>query len=201
MRHDVDFDCELAYRLALIESEMSVRATYFFLISSESYNVASTKNRAFIRQIRDLGHEISIHFDPVNYDDFLQGFECEKAFFERLFEVDVKTISIHRPTQFFLELDEPIAGVAHTYQKRFVERMKYFADSTGVWRYGHPANSPEFCARQDMHILTHPIWWTVSDEGNTNTEKIKSHYLRRVEQVKRHYADNCKPFQDIYGTF
>jgi hypothetical protein len=198
IRHDIDFDCELAYRIAAIETEMSVRSTFFFLISSESYNVASPKNREFINKIRDLGHEISIHFDPVIYENFVTGFDCERQFFEQLFEIPVETISIHRPTPFFLDLDASIAGIAHTYQKRFVESMKYFADSTGVWRYGHPANSPEFAERKNLHILIHPIWWTVSDEEADNIEKIRSHYLRRVEQVKKHYAENCKPFNEVY---
>lgn len=200
IRHDVDFDCELALRAAQIEHELGVRATYFFLISSESYNVASAKNREYINAIRGLGHEISIHFDPVVYEDFVKGFDCERAFFEHLFDVPVEIISIHRPTPFFLEYDQPISGVEHTYQSKYVEQLKYFSDSTGVWRFGHPANSPEFAERRNLHILIHPIWWTVSEEEARNTEKIRSHYMRRVEQVKKHYAENCKPFLDIYDT-
>jgi hypothetical protein len=200
LRHDVDFDCELALRTARTESEMSVTSTYFFLISSESYNVAAARNRKCIEEICELGHEISIHFDPVVYDDFVKGFDCERLFFEKLFDVDVKIISIHRPTPFFLEYDQPISGVDHTYQSKYVEGLKYFSDSTGVWRHGHPANSQEFAERKNLHILIHPIWWTVSEKDDINTEKIRSHYLRRVEQVKKHYADNCKPFSDIYDS-
>jgi len=200
LRHDVDFDCELAYKAAEIEHELNVNATYFFLISSESYNVAAAKNRDYINGIAELGHEISIHFDPLVYEDFVKGFSSEKAFFESLFDVEVKVISIHRPTPFFLDYDRAIDGVEHTYQSKYVEQLKYFSDSTGIWRYGHPANSPEFAERKNLHILVHPIWWTVSNDGSSNTEKIKSHYLRRIEQVKNHYAENCKPFLDIYDT-
>jgi len=200
LRHDIDFDCELALKIARIEHENSVRSTYFFLISSESYNVAAARNREYINEIKNLGHEISIHFDPVVYDDFVKGFECERLFFEKLFDVEIGMISLHRPTPFFLEYDQPISGVEHTYQSKYFERLKYFADSTGVWRYGHPANSPEFAERKDLHILTHPIWWTVSEDEANNTEKIKNHYLRRVEQVKKHYAENCKPFLEVYDT-
>ena len=200
LRHDIDFDCELALQIALVEKELSLRSTYFFLISSESYNVASARNREYINEIRDLGHEISVHFDPVVYDDFIEGFECERQFFERLFHVEIEIVSIHRPTPFFLEYNELICGIEHTYQRKYVEGMKYFADSTGVWRYGHPANSTEFAERKNLHILTHPIWWTVSDEDSNNVEKIKNHYLRRIEQVKKHYAENCKPFREVYDT-
>ena len=39
VRHDVDFDIELAYNLALIENEMNIKATYFILTTCENYNV------------------------------------------------------------------------------------------------------------------------------------------------------------------
>lgn len=198
MRHDIDFDCELAYKMAQIENELSIKAIYFFLVSSESYNVASPKNRAFIEKIKNLGHEVSIHFDPLVYENFEEGFECEKMFFEKLFGVDVNIISIHRPNQFFLEYDSPIGGVEHTYQSKYFADLKYFADSTGVWRFGHPCNSDEFAERKNLHVLIHPLWWMMGEAQIDNVEKIKRHYVQKVAQVKRHYADNCKPFQKIY---
>jgi hypothetical protein len=200
IRHDIDFDCELALQIAQLENRLSVKSTFFFLISSESYNVASSRNRTYIEQIRDLGHEISIHFDPVVYTDFIKGFQCERLFFESLFDVSIEVISLHRPTPYFLEYDQPICDVEHTYQSKYFEKLKYFSDSTGVWRYGHPANSTEFTERKNLHILIHPIWWLVSDDETNNQDKIKRHYLQRVEQVKKHYAENCKPFLDIYDT-
>lgn len=198
LRHDIDFDCELAYKMAQIENEFSVKAIYFFLVSSESYNVASPKNRAFIERIKNLGHEISIHFDPLVYENFEEGFECEKMFFEKLFGVDVKIVSIHRPNPFFLEYDQPIGGVEHTYQSKYFADLKYFADSTGVWRFGHPCNSAEFAEGKNLHVLIHPLWWMMDETQIDNVEKIKRHYVLKVAQVKRHYADNCKPFQKIY---
>ena len=199
LRHDVDFDCELAHRMAATEKEFGVRSTYFFLVSSESYNIASPKNRAYIEKILDMGHEVGIHFDPLVYPELARGFECERGFVEQLFDIEIRIISIHRPTPFFLESDEPLCGVDHTYQSKYTKDLKYFSDSTGVWRYGHPANSDEFATKQNLHILIHPIWWT-GDTAGENTEKIRGHYLRRVGQIKDHYADNCKPFGDIYDT-
>ncbi len=148
----------------------------------------------------NIGHEISIHFDPLAYQDVEKGFECEVSFFEKLFGVKVKIISIHRPTPFFLQSNQPICGVEHTYQSKYFSDLKYFADSTGVWRYGHPFHSKEFAEKRNLHILIHPIWWMINDEQMNNVEKIKLHYFHKVKQIKGHYAENCKPFLEIHDN-
>jgi hypothetical protein len=195
MRHDIDFDCRLAYEMALAEQEMNVISTYFFLVSSESYNIASAQNRKYIEAIRDMGHCVSIHFDPLNYDDFEEGFRTELDYFQKLFHVKVDIISIHRPNEFFQQYDSPILSVEHTYQKKYFKDLKYFADSTGLWRFGHPFHSPEFAERKNLHILVHPIWWTM--DGQSNSEIIYNHYRLKVDQTKTHYQANCKSFIDI----
>src|SRR5688572_20406942 len=81
LRHDIDFDCRLAHQSALIEHEMGIKATYFFLISSESYNVGSPQNYRYISEIKNMGHTVSIHFDPVIYQDFEKGFKHELEYF------------------------------------------------------------------------------------------------------------------------
>ena len=39
IRHDVDFDCEFAYKMAKIEYILGVRSTYFFMLSNSIYNL------------------------------------------------------------------------------------------------------------------------------------------------------------------
>ncbi|SMO36005.1 polysaccharide deacetylase family protein [Solitalea koreensis] len=197
LRHDVDFDCQLAYQLAQLEENMGVKSTYFFLVSSDSYNVASKANFEAIKAIQGLGHTISIHFDPTVYTDFSKGLEVEVAFFEHFFDTKVNTISIHRPNSFFLEYDSPIMGIEHAYQSKYFKNIKYFADSTGEWRYGHPFESEEFEQGKTLQILIHPIWWVIN--GSSNLDKLKSYYAQKKIVMKEHIANNCKPFRDIYG--
>ncbi|RYD95319.1 MAG: hypothetical protein EOP50_08175, partial [Sphingobacteriales bacterium] len=138
LRHDIDFDTQLALRCAEQEVELGIRSTYFFLLRSEFYNPFSASTYKEICAIRDMGHDISIHFDPTLYDDFHAGFREEQQFFETVFQVPVRTISLHRPNEFFQSYNEPIGAVEHTYQTKYFKDIKYFADSTGVWRFGHP---------------------------------------------------------------
>jgi hypothetical protein len=69
MRHDVDLDIVPAYRLAQIEKDAGIRASFFFLMSSDTYNPASGTNRALLRDMAEEGFEIGLHFDPTIYPD------------------------------------------------------------------------------------------------------------------------------------
>jgi hypothetical protein len=92
MRHDVDRQVERARRLAEVESEMRVRASYYFrekFIDDDSDE---------IRYIESLGHEVGYH-----YEDFvMEKGDVDKAYamfvrnIEKMRQVaDVRTITMH----------------------------------------------------------------------------------------------------------
>ena len=101
LRHDIDFDTNFALNSAIIESNLGIKATYFFLIKSNIYNILTPNNFANIKKIHELGHTISIHFDPTIYKDFKLGLEIETKLFTQLFNVHPYIISLHRPNNFF----------------------------------------------------------------------------------------------------
>ena len=72
IRHDIDFDIKLAHDMALIENELGIVSTFFFLTSCHSYNVLSKESRLLIMKINEMGHEIGLHFDPTLYKENLQ---------------------------------------------------------------------------------------------------------------------------------
>ncbi|MGV3547207.1 MAG: hypothetical protein ACO1N4_09105 [Pedobacter sp.] len=195
LRHDIDFDITFAYQTALAEKELGITSTYFFLLRSEFYNPFSKSNFDLIKDIESMGHNISIHFDPSIYEDFKIGFDEELAYFKHVFKVNVDIVSIHRPNDFFQNHDQLLSGVSHTYQKKFFKDIKYFADSTGQWRFGNPIDSEEFKNLKSIHLLTHPIWWFV--EGNNNLEVLEKHFNNRKISLKQNFYDNCIPFRKI----
>ena len=195
LRHDIDFDVELAYECAKIENELGIKSTYFFLLRSEFYNLFEIRTFELVRLIKGLGHEISIHFDPTLYEDFNVGLSTESSFFNHLFNVNIKIISLHRPNDFFLKYNLPISGISHTYQDAFFKDVKYFADSTGIWRFGNPLNSEEFNSKKSIHLLIHPIWWMV--DGETNYDVLKNHFKNEISKAKNKYEQNSIPFRDI----
>ncbi|MCL6274278.1 hypothetical protein M3P19_09670 [Muricauda sp. 2012CJ35-5] len=195
LRHDIDFDTDAALQTARIENKLGVKATYFFLMTNSSYNPFDKDNLKAIKEIKELGHKITIHFDPTIYDDFVQGFELEKQCFETMFNTEVDIVSLHRPNEYFQNYDKPICNCEHTYMDKYFRQIKYVADSGGTFRYGHPFNTDEFKNGKTLHILIHPIWWIF--EGQTNHEILKDFYTKKKEQLKKHYAFNCKPFNEI----
>ena len=44
LRHDIDFDCGYARALAEVEVDMGLVATYYFMLSSPTYNAFSREN-------------------------------------------------------------------------------------------------------------------------------------------------------------
>ena len=82
LRHDVDFSLESALLMAKLETSIDINSNYFFMISSNFYNIFSHHSFKIIKEIQKLGHNISIHFDLTIYDDIEDGFFKEKNIFE-----------------------------------------------------------------------------------------------------------------------
>lgn len=196
LRHDIDFDTSLALQCAEIEHNLGIKSTFFFLMKSELYNVFSEKDYKNVMAIKALGHKISIHFDPTIYEDFHKGLEKEVQVFRSMFDEEVTIISLHRPNTFFQQLDETIFDIEHTYQSRYFRDIKYVSDSTGEWRFGHPADTDEFANKKSLHVLIHPIWWMVS--GDNNIDKLKKYFADRVKQLNQQFYLNCIPFRQIH---
>src|SRR5262245_23044590 len=64
LRHDVDFCLQTALEMAQLEAQLGVRATYFILLSSPSYNVFSAPENSIPARLVELGHEVALHYDP-----------------------------------------------------------------------------------------------------------------------------------------
>ena len=57
-RHDVEFEPDIALKMAQIEHDLGVHATYFFQLHSECYNLFDDHYRGVFHQIKDLGHHV-----------------------------------------------------------------------------------------------------------------------------------------------
>lgn len=73
LRHDVDTSIDKALQLATLEYQEDVKSTYFFLLNTDFYNIASQSSIEKIQRIHDMNHEIGLHFDETKYTDFTLG--------------------------------------------------------------------------------------------------------------------------------
>lgn len=92
LRHDVDELAGNALKMARLERELGVRATYFFRIVKQS-NVPDV-----ITEIRELGHEIGYHYEDLtlangDYDKAIITFKEHLDYFRQYYPV--KTVCMH----------------------------------------------------------------------------------------------------------
>jgi hypothetical protein len=92
VRHDVDRNPENALKMAIFESRLKIRASYYFRRIKESYKPS------IIREIAGMGHEVGYHYEDLSLSkgDFEQAIEMftnNLRNFRQLYPV--KTICMH----------------------------------------------------------------------------------------------------------
>jgi hypothetical protein len=177
LRHDIDHDLQEAIKMATIESELGVTSTYFFLLSSDFYNLFSKEGRRTLRYVESLGHEVALHFDieQHEYSDFASEVgelaEEEAGVISALTSNPVSVVSFHRPSKESLEGNIEFPSLINSYSKQFFSQFKYISDSAMRWREDpNIAINPKLHSK--LHILTHPIWY--SDDRETLAYKLNT---------------------------
>jgi hypothetical protein len=168
-RHDVDFSVHRAARLAEIEVEEEVTATYFFSLHSTFYNLLERGVADLARGIVGRNaHRLGLHFDSGFYDSITSVDEHadmiarEAALVGEVLEAPVDAVSFHNPGFVHDDLAfdaDVIAGLVNTYGRSLRERYAYVSDSNGYWRLRRLREVVAVGAEQRLHVLTHPEWW------------------------------------------
>lgn len=206
LRHDVDIDVEKAASFAEFESEVlggDRGATYFFLITSDFYNIHSKKNISLLKHIRNCGHDIGLHFDETVYkiNDDIEILQKkileEKDILSNVIGDEITAVSMHRPSNNLLEMNLEIPSMINSYANIFFRDFKYVSDSRMAWREDvlSIVQSTQF---QKLHILTHPFWYEVEERsleekllcflrgGNEDRYDILNHNFKNLEtEVKK----------------
>lgn len=164
-RHDVDMSVHSALRLARIEAEEGVSATYFMHLHSEFYNLLERSVADCVQGILSAGHRLGLHFDAAYYGD-RAGREmepllaAERALLSDAFGAPVEVFSFHNPDAFTLSCQEwSYAGMVNTYARCFREEVGYCSDSNGYWRFRRLEDVLRAGEDARLQVLTHPEWW------------------------------------------
>lgn len=169
-RHDVEFEPDIALKMAEIENEAGVQATYFFQLHSGFYNVMSCHYRQVFHQIKDLGHCVGLHFDSaywgITSEDQLNDFiKIDKEYLEKNMNVEIDTFSFHNTTPFTQGcLEYKYCGLINVYASFFKEHYNYCGDSLGYWRFDRLEDVLKDNKVQHLQVLTH--------DGNWNEEVL-----------------------------
>ena len=191
-RHDVEFSPDVALKMAKIEAEQGVHATYFFQLHSDYYNTLAKHFTDVFNQIRELGHHVGLHFDAHYYNIQSQAeldkyIQLDKKYFEDVMDVQLKVFSFHNTNPFILSCEEYKYGeLINVYSSYFKTHYNYCADSTGYWRYEILDEVIRDANVQHLQVLTHDAMWTDGEVLSPRKRVMKS-IQDNAERVKAGY--------------
>ncbi len=193
LRHDVDQSLEQSLKIAIIENRYDIKSTFFLWLKSPFYNIFEKKYTDIIYNIIKLGHQIGLHFDESIYKienkkDLNKFIEKEINLIRNYFNINIYTVSMHRPSKWLLNNDVKLNKYVNTYEKRFFKDFKYLSDSSRQWKEGCICNKIDVKKYDKLHILIHPFWWVDKD---ISFNKRMSDFIRnKVNKLETDLEDN-----------
>lgn len=201
LRHDVDIDPNRVLKLAEMENEFGIRATYMFLVSSQLYSLEDSAVRSVLDRLISINHEIGLHFDLDTHqrDDVRPGvisFErditSDCCRLEGVTNMPVRSVSFHRPLPQLLRGPLRLAARVNAYATELM--VRYISDSRGQWREGEPLPKLLKPDSAVLQLLTHPIWW--GDNDMSPEARLEAFFQNAV---RRFSAEQAKAFDDALG--
>ncbi len=140
LRHDVDLSLHAAVRMAELEANLGVGATYLVMTESEFYNVGSPSGSAALARLRELGHRVGLHavWPHADHDGRLDP-----------------VFSWHNPDDELMR--QPAEGLLNVMSPPWGD--VYRSDSNQRWREGCPHEGLRAGAFERLQLLIHPEIW------------------------------------------
>ena len=186
-RHDVEFEPDYALRMAQIEHEEGVKASYFFQLHSPYYNVLDPHYREVFHKIKNLGHSVGLHFDSaywgITSEDQLNDYIIlDKEYLEKNMGVRIDTFSFHNTTPFTQScLEYHYGGLINVYSSYFKEHYNYCGDSLGYWRYDRLEDVLNDEHVTHLQVLTHDANW--NDEVLSPRKRFAKVMYERADRL------------------
>lgn len=169
LRHDVDFNMDFAYEMAMIDADMDVSSTFYILLQSTTYNALSPNNIELLKLIDAYDHEIGWQIDSRTQ------LALEYKMLEAITGRKVKTFAQHYSTL----TTKPHVDYMIDAMDWDRLRVKYISESSRNWREGCMC---KWIGKLDrLEILTHPLWWMTN--AKSRVEAIDKLYDELVFNV------------------
>ena len=163
LRHDVDWALEPAGRMAELEWQLGVRATYFVRVRSQLYDPRSPSNKSILRHMSERGFEIGLHYDAE------ADIATDRVVLERIIGRQVCGVAQHMPRRRgkVLGTNDGVTSAGPTdapgvrydaYGPPLIETLRYVSDSNQRWRHDCPHLM--IGSETKLYLLVHPVWWS-----------------------------------------
>jgi len=162
LRHDIDNCIESALRMAEVEARAGAVSTYLTMVRSANYNPFTRRSVSALRRVRDLGHEVGLHFTADEHEpdrlnaDLAASIRADAGLLEEALGTPVRVFSFHNPTEtegFRIELP----GLVNTYADRFFANACYLSESNMHWPEGSPVEVLAERRHRVVQVLVHPL--------------------------------------------
>ena len=177
LRHDVDYCPEVALAMAEVEAELGIRATYFMLLTSRHYNLLSERYITAPRKLRELGHEVGLHYD-LSVLESVEGLTPTEVLSQQaemlgsLAGDAIQSIAMHNPSLSGADPFRQDKRFVNTYHEAFTRDIAYFSDSCGAWRDKAHATltGPAEDIPKKLQLLIHPMLW--GEKSGTRWDRL-----------------------------
>jgi len=204
LRHDIDFSPQFSVEMAEIEHAAGVASTFFVLVDGQFYNALQPGIIRQLRRIRDLGHEIGLHFavSSAVHTDIGAEVAFRMRILSALIDAPVRSFSQHDPVNagfatVTLTGHEPCVDVSAVIREK---DLLYVSDSAMMWRrYTFETALDE---GRNLCLLAHPHSWlhpqddyiamirefeacevqAVADRFDRFVENLSGYYERRLAE-------------------
>jgi len=180
LRHDIDYSLPAALKMAQIEKNLGIKSTYFVLLSTKFYNIREERDMHILKEISRLGHEIGLHYYPLQYRQAGRNqnkiLDSEIRFLEGLLGQKVYSISRHGPWD-----RDPFASINKYINANhpFIRGDSFVHDSCRAWTpLQGLVNLLNYHPRR-VQLLTHPDNW---QDDKIDREQLLERFFHRSEK-------------------
>lgn len=193
LRHDIENDIAAACHMAAIEHEAGIRSTYCVLLRSANYNPAERRCVRMLDEIRDMGHDVGLHFSLIDHpalgrSHVLEDLVREDAdILSRVLQSDVRVFSFHNPPA-DERISHPVDGLINAYAERYFRDAYYMSDSNLYWHRGCPCQILNGSSHDVIQLLTHPNAY--SGEFSTDHDVLMYFLHNKIADLLAYNTEN-----------
>jgi hypothetical protein len=200
LRHDIDFSPRFSVEMAEIEHAAGIASTFFVLVDGQFYNPLQADVVRQLRRIRDLGHEIGLHFAVSSAVHMDIGAEVafRMKILSALIDAPVRSFSQHDPVNAGFATvtlgpeHEPCVDVSEAIR---ANDLLYVSDSAMMWRrYTFETALDE---GRSLCLLAHPhSWLHPQDDYVAMIREFEAHEVQAVTDRFDRFVENLSGYYE-----